>query len=193
MSSIGPQLPPHLLATLGKSNTSDDEDTTEEPSANPSDIGSIGPQLPPTHAMLEPSAAEDDSDDDYAPALPPGFSQHSQPSILRPAASTQAPTTSGRAVGPTPPAQPARYDDDESDEEIGPSPFPVKMSVQKDAVAEFREREENRRKAFEACLQPVACVLCANAVEQDAAKPKKLEREEWMLKPPSASDLLSST
>jgi hypothetical protein len=190
MSSIGPQLPPHLLAAISKPDVSGDEDDANDPSPSPPSA-SIGPQIPSTVSTAGPQLpdAEADSDDDYAPALPPGFSV--KPATAHTAA-VSAPAPSGRVVGPTMPSHPARHEDDDSEDEIGPSPFSAGPSARRDAVAEFREREESRRKALEVRLLAAMCPLHVDHISQEAAKPKKVEREEWMLKPPSASDLLSS-
>jgi hypothetical protein len=151
MSSIGPQLPPHLLAAAANAHASDDEDDSEGPSPGPSAPAAIGPAMPPP-TMKPPAApapapaAEVDSDDDYTPALPPGFS--AQPPASRPAAGP-ARASSGRVVGPTMPHHSARHEDDDSEDEIGPSPVPVGPVVQRNAAAEFRAREESRRKALE--------------------------------------------
>lgn len=65
-------------------------------------------------------------------------------------------------------------DEDDSDDDVGPKPLPAGMKHQESsAVQEFMEREERRRKQLE-----------------EANKPKAPKREEWMLVPPSHSDLL---
>jgi hypothetical protein len=68
-------------------------------------------------------------------------------------------------------------DEDSDDDDVGPKPLPSGLQPmhEKDAVTEFMEREERRRKN-----------------EEIAKEPKALKREEWMLVPPSASDLLGS-
>ncbi|KAL0949026.1 hypothetical protein HGRIS_009121 [Hohenbuehelia grisea] len=154
MSSIGPQIPAHLLA-----NHSNDDD--DEP-------GPVGPQIP-SHLLTKPSpqtaAAEDDSDDDYAPALPPDL-----------AASRAAAGPSQTRIGPAMPTPGARYDDDDSDDDVGPMPLPAGVHIEEpDAVTQFMQKEENRRRQAE-----------------EAAKPKALKRDEWMLVPPSSSDLLAN-
>lgn len=150
MSSIGPQLPPHLLSALSKTLASDDEDNAPGPSGS---TNSIGPQKPPSPAPAPTTTASaenaEDSDDDYAPTLPPGFTQTSKTSAARPIVGPPGPS-SGRVVGATVPARPTYPADDDSDDDIGPRPAYAGPSIQKDAVTEFREREENRRKALEA-------------------------------------------
>ncbi|TFK47984.1 hypothetical protein OE88DRAFT_1611754, partial [Heliocybe sulcata] len=105
---------------------------------------------------------EEEEEDDYVPALPPDLM----------AARNAGPPK--RVIGPSFP--PPRYEDEEEDEDIGPAPLPAHAGpVVEDGVREFLEREERRRKA-----------------EEEASKPKALQREEWMLVPPSSQGLLGS-
>lgn len=117
---------------------------------------SIGPSLPAhlTHTVEANDDSGSDSDD-YTPALPPGFAAPtvaSAPSASAPHASPPASRSNGRVVGPSLPPHLARRNDSDSDDEIGPSPVPTGPAPAKDAVAEFREREERRRKAAEVRL-----------------------------------------
>jgi hypothetical protein len=96
-------------------------------------------------------------------------------------ASKSSPEPPRRVLGPSlpPHLSPSNQDDDsDDDDDVGPQPLPEALQPmhEKDAVAEFMEREERRRKN-----------------EELAKQPKALKREEWMLVPPSASDLLGST
>ncbi|KAJ7256536.1 hypothetical protein B0H12DRAFT_990507, partial [Mycena haematopus] len=111
-----------------------------------------------------PQDAADDSEDEYAPALPPDMI----------ASSSKKPV-----AGPTmPPAYPPTYDRriqyaDDSDEDVGPRPLPPGVGFEeRDAVKEFMAKEEKRRREVE-----------------EAAKPKAPKRDEWMLVPPSSSVL----
>jgi len=141
----------------------------------------IGPQLP-AHLQKKLSGAEeeeddfgpqpqnDDSDDDadsFAPPLPPDLA------VRRPQVGPAAPPT----VGPAFPSAHFPADDDDDDDDYGPMPAPAQAGAQQeeDGVKEFLEREERRRKQAE-----------------EAAKPKKPQRDEWMLVPPSAQDLFAS-
>ncbi|KAJ7773645.1 hypothetical protein DFH07DRAFT_139142 [Mycena maculata] len=153
MSAIGPALPPHLANPASSAARNDDE---PGPSVS-------GPQLPPVVTPPE----DDESEDDYAPALPPDMIASS--SSKKPVA------------GPTmPPAYPPTYDrrvryhdPDDSDDDVGPRPLPAGVGfAERDAVKEFMEKEEKRRKEVE-----------------EAAKPKAPKRDEWMLVPPSSSVL----
>jgi hypothetical protein len=152
MSAIGPELPPHLLTRSKGGSPSDGDD---QPST-------VGPQIPP-HLVAGPSKphsqpAEDeanqeesDSDDDYAPALPPD---------LLASRSDSGPTT--KVVGPTFPQlyskgqnhDRSRYgvdaDEEDSDDDVGPMPLPDGISFEEEnGVREFMEREERRRKQVE--------------------------------------------
>ncbi|KAH7925689.1 hypothetical protein BV22DRAFT_417566 [Leucogyrophana mollusca] len=156
-------------------------------------MSSIGPQIP-AHLLPTPTAEDSDEDDDYTPALPPdllaartqpgpssGTPRPTSPPVPPPAASASisrsaADSSSRRVVGPSFPG-PNSYDDD-SDDDVGPKPLPAGLSAaheERSGVQEFLEREERRRKQAE-----------------EDSKPKALKREEWMLVPPKASDLLGS-
>ncbi|KAL1952358.1 hypothetical protein VTO73DRAFT_1507 [Trametes versicolor] len=166
---IGPDIPAHVLA--GSSSRNDESSEEEGPAPAPIPVG---PQIP-SHLTAGPSKPtaytdavaeeEDDDDDDYAPQLPPDL------------AAARA-STAKKVLGPTfPPSMTGRwYDDDDDDDEVGPRPLPQGyVAEEKDGVQEFLEREERRRKQIE-----------------EASKPKALQRDEWMLVPPSSSDLLGS-
>ncbi|TFK84870.1 hypothetical protein K466DRAFT_209697 [Polyporus arcularius HHB13444] len=159
---IGPDLPPHLLA---QSSSHPEDDNSD------SDIGPappIGPIIPPSVSVSQkppPAEEEEDDEDDYAPALPPEL------------AAARA-STSKKVLGPAFPPSVAGpyYGDDDDDDDVGPRPLPAGYVIEeKDGVQEFLEREERRRKQLE-----------------EASKPKAPQREEWMLVPPSSSDLLAS-
>ncbi|KAF8907695.1 hypothetical protein CPB84DRAFT_1744596 [Gymnopilus junonius] len=170
-SSIGPQIPAHLLNQNSSTSTTssserklqvfDDDDDDDD-----------GPQ-PSGHSI--------------GPAFPPEFRRTAGPTTVsgsRPVAGPPSSSTShaqgARRVGPTlPPGFPSpAYDEDSDDDDIGPKPLPASMQQQhqqSDAVREFLEREEKRRKAAE-----------------EAAKPKAPKREEWMLVPPTTAGLLGN-
>ncbi|KAI6037934.1 hypothetical protein EDC04DRAFT_2868576 [Pisolithus marmoratus] len=165
--------------------------------------GSIGPQIPSHLLPIVSATADDDADeDDYMPALPPDFaparaktgpSTEESTSGSRSPSNDPAPSTGAarRVLGPALPTAgpsgvtthsgPSYSDfsdaDSDSDAEVGPQPPPARFPAakEKSAVEEFIEREERRRKNVE-----------------EAKKPKKLEREEWMLVPPKSGDLLAS-
>ncbi|EED84794.1 predicted protein [Postia placenta Mad-698-R] len=142
------------------------------------DNRSIGPRIPlPSPALpSHHDDDDDDDDDDYVPALPPDML------AARTAAAPKPPPK--KVIGPAlPPSMAARaYQYDDDDDDYGPPPPPSGTVVQeKDGVQEFLEKEEKRRKQIE-----------ASPIPHEASKPKALQREEWMLKPPSSSDLLGS-
>ena len=164
---IGPQIPPHLL------NRHDDDDDEQGPPSGPPPIG---PQIPLT---------ADDSDDKEGPR-PIG---PQVPLITDDDQGPPPPSTSKRILGPSlPPATSGRptastdehHPDDDSesdDDDIGPKPLPSHFSsYASDGVREFLERENRRRQLAE-----------------DAAKPQTLQRQEWMLAPPSSSGVLGCT
>ncbi|GLB36803.1 putative protein of unknown function (DUF3752) [Lyophyllum shimeji] len=167
MPAIGPELPPHLQRP------SEEEEKTE--------TVVVGPQIPPD--LLNNQVKDEDDEDDYVPELPPDLAAaHSAagPSTVEMSASSSS--AARRVVGPSLPSYPPTYDpklhaayEEEDDDDVGPKPLPAGVKyAEKDAVQEFMEREERRRKEAE-----------------EAAKPKALKRDEWMLVPPSSSDLLA--
>lgn len=147
MSSIGPELPPHLQSHSKTGNSSDDDDEGPGPSI------SVGPQTP-AHLLAGPTKpppenkdpeGEESDDDDYGPALPPELlaARSGQPAK--------------KVVGPSfppPPSQGQGHDygaqDDSDDDDFGPQPLPSGATVEeKDGVREFMEREERRRQQIE--------------------------------------------
>ncbi|KAH0838688.1 hypothetical protein J3R83DRAFT_7016 [Lanmaoa asiatica] len=161
-------------------------------------MSSIGPQVPehllPTVSATNDNAAESD-EDDYTPALPPELAaarKAAGPSSSKP---TPEPSTRHspssppsrpppkRVIGPAFPTARPNHDFDfgsnsDSDADVGPQPLSTDVLATTcgiSGVDEFVEREARRRKNVE-----------------EAKQPKKLVREEWMLVPPKAGDLLSS-
>ncbi|KAF7437428.1 hypothetical protein PC9H_004267 [Pleurotus ostreatus] len=152
MPSIGPEIPAHLLR-----NTTPGDEQQGEPS--------IGPKIP--HALTT-APDDDDDDDDYTP-LPPDLVASRSSDKVRPARPILGPSF------PPAPGSSVTFDDSD-DDEVGPKPLPAGIKYrEQDAVAQFIEKEEARRKNAE-----------------EAAKPKTLKRDEWMLVPPSSSDLLGN-
>lgn len=160
---IGPTLPPHLA-----------QRSTTPPL--------VGPHLPNS------SAESDDDEESYGPSLPPHLEK-------RPVAPSPAPL-------PRPSSSRVEVENDEDDDDdIGPRPLPAsfqsKLDPKADAIQRFMEAEERRAKLAEVCtgylpfgLFLVPIINLSNF--QDAKKPKVATRDEWMLVPPSASDLLAS-
>ncbi|KAJ3720195.1 hypothetical protein DFJ43DRAFT_726146 [Lentinula guzmanii] len=148
-------------------------------------MSAIGPELPPHLRHLsqrneDPENPEqDDSEDDYAPALPPDMipstSSKPTPSFSSSFPSSKPSTVSEPYQGPR---YNATYDSDpDDDDDIGPKPPPSNAVLPTvDPVAEFIAKEERRKERIR---------------EQEEEKKKGPKREEWMLVPPSQGDLLA--
>lgn len=184
MAGIGPELPPHL-----RKNSSDVEEESK--------IVAVGPQIPPEILNRPPNQEEsDESDDDYGPALPPDLLASRTGTY----SSNAAPGPSKKIVGPSlQPSYPTTYDrnaqygDDDSDDDFGPKPLPAGVTHKEpDAVQLFMEKEEKRRKEVEVSGIPLSCLDAPtySCFTQEAAKPKAPKRDEWILVPPTSSDLL---
>ncbi|ORX38963.1 hypothetical protein BD324DRAFT_618007 [Kockovaella imperatae] len=132
----------------------------QQRSASPEGSAETGPSLPRSTTPVD-----EDAGDDFGPALPP----HLAAKRKAQAVAVSGPSRPGPSisVGPSRPI----YDDDSDDDVVGPMPT-GDVGVEKSAVQEFMEREERRAKERE-----------------EAAKPQKLERQEWMLLPPSSGVL----
>lgn len=133
-------------------------------------MDSIGPTLPP---HLQRKRDHHHQQQHIGPALPPN---------LEKSRDTKSPTRPTSPLGPARPKQgptlpTANHSDDDSDDEIvGPLPSQAdEDSNASSAVRDFQERE-----------------LRWNKEREEAAKPKVIKRQEWMLKPPEAGDILSS-
>ncbi|KAF5385557.1 hypothetical protein D9757_006741 [Collybiopsis confluens] len=134
-------------------------------------MSAIGPELPPHLRHLSqraPSDEEEESDDDYAPTLPPD--------MVKPASSKAEPSLSVPAR-PSSRVNTVQYlAEDSDDEDIGPKPS-ASAPAAADPVAEFIAREERRKERLKA---------------EEEEKKKGPKREEWMLVPPSSGDLLGT-
>ncbi|KAG6894563.1 hypothetical protein C0993_011223 [Termitomyces sp. T159_Od127] len=166
MASIGPDLPPHL------------QQRSEQ-----AELVVVGPQIP-SELLNRHADADDEDEDDYVPELPPDLKTACSGTPTVPAVARTVSQEEKRVSGPSLPSYPpiydpkyhAAYNEDEDDDDVGPKPLPAGVKhAETDAVQEFMEREERRRK-----------------VAEEAGKPKVLKREEWMLVPPSSSDLLGN-
>ncbi|KZO99646.1 hypothetical protein CALVIDRAFT_560987 [Calocera viscosa TUFC12733] len=162
---LGPALPPDLATKRFKPQRSDDD---EERSSG------IGPSLPP-HLQRRPTVpsqpVEESDEDDYMPALPPDLHKSETRSGSTMTGSASAPPR--RVMGPSFPTGPPS---DSEDDEIGPLPPTVDdLAHEKSGVEEFLERERRREEQA-----------------KQAAEPKKLQRDAWMLAPPSSSELLGN-
>ncbi|KAG6828992.1 hypothetical protein H0H92_006064 [Tricholoma furcatifolium] len=144
MPSIGPELPPHL------------QQRSEEPESVVA-----GPAIPPELLKQQSVADDDDDEDDYVPELPPDLAvaRSAGPSAT-PSSSNEVKRVSGPAMPSYPPIYDPKYqtaygDDDDDDDDFGPKPLPAGVKhAEKDAVQEFMEREERRRKIAEEASNP---------------------------------------
>jgi hypothetical protein len=137
----GPQIPAHLLqqSTL---NIYDEDDDDDNDGLKPA--ATIGPSIPAEFLKTPVTLIVDK---DGGPHLPPHL-RKAEP----------GPSTEKRQVGPTFPSYAPTYDpttyyhNAEDDDDFGPKPLPAGMQHQQtDAVKEFIEREEKRRKLAEVC------------------------------------------
>ena len=192
-SEKGPQVPLHLVQQSTVNIYDEDDDDGPKPAVT------IGPSIPVEFSKVPESYGDEDG---------PELLQNLRKGRLEgPCMSTPGPSTGKRQVGPTFPSYAPTYDpttyhsdeDDDDDDDFGPKPLPAGMQHQQtDAVKEFIEREEKRRKSAEVYNKGPFLILQKRLLmrafhfEQDAAKPKSLQRDEWMLVPPSSSSLLGS-
>ena len=138
MTSIGPQIPAHLLTQYRKKN--DNSDNNDE---------GPHPELP-SYVVSSSTTVYDE--DDVGPRLEPELSKdEDRPSEFH---SFSGDSQGKRVSGPS---IPLVYDSDGSDDDdIGPKPLqPGTQHKQPDAVRDFMEKEEKRRKAIEVIRIPV--------------------------------------
>ncbi|TFK24371.1 hypothetical protein FA15DRAFT_669599 [Coprinopsis marcescibilis] len=198
MANIGPQLPPHLQHLQGSNvGDSDEEDVGPVPP-------SVGPQIPPGYDVQRRKS--DNEGEATGPTAGPTIPAHllkkrntsedkrgnkksmgpvAGPSRPSPERQPATGSSNKRVLGPTLPSYGPTYDprtfsraqdEDDSDDDVGPKPLPAGMKHEEsDAVKEFIEKEERRKKHLE-----------------ESNKPKAAKRDEWMLVPPSHSDLLGN-
>lgn len=174
--SIGPSLPPHMEAMLnGRSESKNDEDDDVcGPSLPPEqdtyraempfNKSAYGPMMPSkgnyTYGpSLPPKEVEEGDDEAYGPALPPGFKKSQ---------------VVGPAMPPSITASRSFTCDNEDDYVIGPLPPSSsqlsynEMSSKQRVIADIEKRAKDMKEKIEGLN-----------------KPKKLEREQWMLELPS--------
>lgn len=137
MSTIGPAIPAHLLNRHG---------TNEEGLDTDSD-SPVGPQIP---VELLNQANDDAEEEGYVPALPPDMvATRSAGSSSTSRATTNTHGASGLVQGQS--SYIHRYQsDDDDDDDVGPQPLPPgTRHAETDAVREFVEKEEKRRRELE--------------------------------------------
>ncbi len=193
---IGPEIPAHLLAPRQNEDAEEEEESVSN---------SIGPQIHShllQHRSTAPADEDEDKDDDNAAGPMPDTS--STKSMIKGVSGktsrSPGPSTGRRPIGPTLPTQLSHRnpafdddDDDDDDDEIGPRPPPSgSRREEEDAVKRFMEVEESRRKKIEVSISLYLNIqkVANDCILKEASKPKALKREEWMLKPPSSSELL---
>ncbi|KAJ9105577.1 hypothetical protein QFC19_003559 [Naganishia cerealis] len=163
-------------------------------------MSSIGPALPPhlqnrpkVDAESEPTGERqhvEEEEDSFGPALPPHLLARRKNAVAGPSmppANSPPRASEGRNVGPILPPHLAaqRGYESDSDEDVGPSIHMASRGESKDdGVREFLEREARLQKEREGF--DVALAL------QEAAKPKEMKRDEWMLVPPENADFVNT-
>lgn len=151
MSPIGPEIPAHLL---NRHNTGGEGHDTDP---NPS----VGPHIPPE--LL--AQAQSDDEEDYVPALPPDMIASRSAGPSNSSNSTSKHLGISMLVPVTSSYDSRHYSDDEDDEDVGPKPLPSGMKhVKTDAVKEFMEKEEKRRKELEVRKYSGSAILCMKQV-----------------------------
>lgn len=172
MTSIGPQIPHHLLRKAKGKEIDDEEPGPQPQGSRVPDTPSIGPHIPANalsqvlvqHASRPGSTYNnDDDDDDYVPELPPDLvASRSGTSVsdnARPEAGPSTGRQERRVLGPSLPGhvQQAYGDDGDSDEgDYGPMPSMQRTQhsdTVSEGVREFLEKEEKRKKEIEVCLR----------------------------------------
>lgn len=129
MPTIGPEIPAHLLNRKRTDEEDHDADSTQP----------VGPIIP--QELLNQAQ---DEEEDYVPALPPDIA------ATRSGGSSSGPSTSQYVRVTLPSSLDSRYYSDDDDDDVGPKPLPPGTRHEEtDAVREFMEREEKRRKELE--------------------------------------------
>jgi hypothetical protein len=152
-SEKGPQIPPQLV----QQSTLNIYDEDDNDNGGPQPAVTIGPSIPAEFLKAPEPLIDNNDDDDYGPDFPPHLGKEEA-----------GPSTGKRKVGPTFPSYAPTYDpttyhnnqddDDDDDDDFGPKPLPAGMQHQQtDAVKEFIEREEKRRKLVE--VRPKPCLI----------------------------------
>jgi len=168
MASIGPHTPAHLLArTAEKVEASAAGQPQVSPSVKghaqtPSRSSAAATIIPPAVESVRPivpryeeEEEEDEDEDGYTPELPPDLAAaRANPNAAGARAGPES--AARRAIGPARgPFRREEEEEEESEEEIGPAPLPLPLATytREDAVAEFMQKEAQRRQAIE-----VSCV-----------------------------------
>jgi len=165
MSSIGPQIPAHLLGQFKRVSHEQEDDESDGGAGPKPPKSSIGPQIP-DHFQTSTRAGEsevrvyDDSEDDTGPRPSLDTLRRRVVEVERERGSRpfvgaeQGKANLPRVLGPSLPGRGvtvAHDSDDDDDDDIGPKPFVGSQHSQPDAIKDFMEKEEKRRKAAEVC------------------------------------------
>lgn len=182
MSSIGPQLPPHLAK---RKRSLDDDESPDSPPAKTT--------RPSSQDETSRNGAESDSDSDdgYGPSAPSA--------VVGPTMPPTAPTTRP-SVGPTMPPTSTNTNEDDDGDDAGPAPQPQPKRIHGPAPppAPLSERPPDSDSDSDdddygpalptaASRGPIGPSLPPTTTSA-AAAPERLQRDDWMLAPPSASD-----
>lgn len=184
MSSVGPQLPPHLAKRKRDSDSDDDSDDAgpappqkiRAASPEPAPKRVLGPSLPPS--VSGPSSPPTTSKRLLGPCLPPSTAGPSSHPQTKPA----SPPAARRVLGPAPPPAPLSErppeppvedaDSDSSDDDYGPA---LPSATNGSAIDDSTPSNSASGGRF----------------EDDPQEPAKPQRSEWMLLPPSADSWTS--
>jgi len=169
---IGPSLPPHLRKQIDEDVEKHSEDT---PSSNPDapapKPSSAGPQLPPHLLAAREAKRKRKLEETETPESQPSPPQKRKPS----------PVSGSSMSGPTMPGHtmPSTLDDSDSDTEVGPS-----MSAM---MTPGESAEYTRNQAIQRLSRTSPQTTSSQTKEAG-----KLQRDSWMLAPPTRSDWLNT-
>ncbi|KAM3077826.1 hypothetical protein ACMFMF_004244 [Clarireedia jacksonii] len=215
MSSVGPQLPPHLQK---RKRSTDDEEPPNSPPRKLQAAASprvLGPSLPPT-ANPDEVDIESSDDDDYGPSAQPSKTRQ----VLGPSAPPKK-SSPPRNIGPSmPPNNPDELEIDSEEDDYGPSvipapskpPSPPRKRILGPApppapLSELpphhpSDSDSGSESDYGPSLPPAPGSAAHSALESrraqeaaslaaSASEPSKPQRPEWMLAPPTSSDWTS--
>ncbi|KAI9178913.1 hypothetical protein H9P43_005575 [Blastocladiella emersonii ATCC 22665] len=190
MSSIGPELPPHLRKKREEAKRR--EVAAPPPPAAEEEVA-VGPALPPHLRRRKPEPAAGEDDDEVGPALPPTVGPMRPPVAGPSRPPTVGPSRPSPTVGPARPpsssipSRPPPADDSDSDDDLV-GPLPPSTAV----LAQLRDPEYLRalqqQEAEERIAQAEKARADAEAEERERAA-RGPQRGEWMIVPPTAKPI----
>lgn len=183
MSSIGPQLPPHL-SKRKRSSEDESQDSPPAKTTRPSNEDEIA---------LDDSS---DSDDGYGPSAPPRAVGPTMPPH------TPTPTTTRPSMGPAMPTTSINTDDNDEDDAAATGPAPAPPALRRThgpapPPASLSERpspppsdSDDSDDDYGPALPTAASrgPIGPSLPPPTTAAPERLQRDDWMLAPPSASN-----